>query len=419
MENCVKLVYFVPPLSHLKHTILYMKVIYLLATGVLSCLTLFSCSGSGSEPQTPVSQKLEVTIKVVDEQGTALPNAYVYLQRIVNNVIRREEDGFTNEIGRFVSPVSKPSTQAMVTVYCSGFEPAQLIYSHTTGKKTVVVTMHPKTDWSIISYNILYGLTEHNYANVNKERFVSWIQKYDPDLVFLQETNYFTASSLLTFAQRWGHSYVIMNKESGFPCSLTSKFPFTEVKRVGGASYTSSDLNDPQTPTHPYFHHGYLRAKWNGIYLYCIHLDPFHYEDRKWEIDSLLRDMSTLPSGARIVIAGDHNSENYWDETTIGSATFRSEFYKYRGYYPNYDVTNAELTYGLKDTYTEKNPYFKASTGHDSTYVTTTRNRWRIDYAFVTQNLTSRISFSDIIKDYYTDRISDHYPVHFRLKKEE
>lgn len=385
----------------------------------LLCGSLFSCSGSSSDPGTPVSQKLEVTIQVVNEQGAAVPNAYVYVQRVANNVIRREEDGYTTENGRCVTPVTKASTQAMVTVYCSGYEPSQVIYSHTSGKKTVVVTMHPKTNWSIISYNILYGLTEHNYNNMNKNRFVAWIQKYDPDLVFLQETNYFNEATLLTFAQQWGHTYAIMNKSSGFPCSLTSKFPFTEVKRVGGAFYTTSALNDPQTPTYPYFHHGYLRAKWNGIYLYCIHLDPFHYEDRKWEIDSLIRDMATLPSGAQIMIAGDHNSENYWDEVTIGSTVFRSEFYRYRSYYPNYDVTNAILTAGLKDTYTEKNPYFKASTGHDSTYLTTTRNRWRIDYAFVTPGLASRITFSDIIKDYYTDRISDHYPVHIRLRKQD
>lgn len=395
-----------------------MKPHYSIFISLLLVLLLPGCGGGSSDPSTPSTTPLDLNLTVVDEQGAPVSGAYVYVQRVYNNVYKRDEDGITNERGVFRLRVKRPSSLYVVNVYSHGYEPTRVSYSHTTGSKNVTAIMHPKTNWSIISYNVLYGLTWDNYNNQNKERFVTWIQKFDADLVFLQETNNFNETTLLAFAQRWGHSYAIMNKSGGFPCSLTSKYPFTEVKRVLGNAVTGSD-GPPQTPQYPYFHHGYLRAKWNGIYLYSIHLDPFHYADRKWEIDSLLRDIASLPVGSKVMIAGDFNNENVWDEQTVGANLFREEFYRYRTYYPNYEVTDAIKTAGLKDSYTENNAYFKASTGKDSTYLTSTRYRWRIDYAFVSPGLASRITFSDIIKDFYTDRISDHYPVHVRMRPQD
>lgn len=395
-----------------------MKTFYIFFVSFLLSVFCTACGGGSSDSTPADTGPLDLTLTVVDEQNNPVINAYVYIQRVSANIYKRDDNGYTDQQGRFRLRVRKPSSMYVVNIIKSGYEPTQVTYAHTSGSKSVAAVMHPKTNWSILSYNILYGLTWDNYNNKNKERFVSWIQKFDTDLVFLQETNNFNETTLLTFAQRWGHSYAIMNKSGGFPCSLTSKYPFTEVKRVLGNAVTGSD-GPPQTPEYPYFHHGYLRAKWNGIYLYSIHLDPFHYEDRKWEIDSLLRDIATLPAGSKIMIAGDFNNENVWDEQTIGANLFRDEFYRYRSYYPNYAVTDAILESGLKDAYTQKNNYFKASTGKDSTYLTTTRNRWRIDYIFVSPGLTNRISFSDIPKDEATDRISDHYPVHVRMRPQD
>ena len=115
----------------------------------------------------------------------------------------------------------------------------------------------------IITHNVWYGFTkktEPRYANWKR-----WMKAQAPDVASLQELNNYTEERLRADADSWGHPDSVLLKEDGSPTGITSRYPINDVKRIRQG-----------------FHHGLLRCRIQGIWIYVIHFHPSNFQ---WRID--------------------------------------------------------------------------------------------------------------------------------------
>ena len=82
----------------------------------------------------------------------------------------------------------------------------------------------------VLSYNVLEGMKLDKANDYNN--FVTWVSEQAPDIMAIEETNGFTKEKLTALSARWGHPYAEMCKESGYPVSITSKYPIEVVSRI-------------------------------------------------------------------------------------------------------------------------------------------------------------------------------------------
>ena len=96
--------------------------------------------------------------------------------------------------------------------------------------------------------------------DTNYDNFVAWVSEQAPDILAIEETNGFTKETLTALANRWGHSHAEICKETGYPVSLTSKYPIEVISRIRkGVS------------------HGGIHAQIKGINILVLHLYPQSY----------------------------------------------------------------------------------------------------------------------------------------------
>lgn len=108
----------------------------------------------------------------------------------------------------------------------------------------------------VLSYNVLEGMKLDKANNYNN--FVTWVNEQAPDIMAIEETNGFTTEKLTALSARWGHNYAEMCKESGYPVSITSKYPIEVVSRILDGVW-----------------HGGIHVKIKGINILVLHLYPF------------------------------------------------------------------------------------------------------------------------------------------------
>ena len=109
-----------------------------------------------------------------------------------------------------------------------------------------------------ISYNILEGMKLDKQQNF--DNFAAWVREKDPDFMALCECNNFTEESLTALANRYGHTYAILCKETGYPVGLTSKYPI--------------ELRSRMLEEVPLWH-GALHLRIKDINVVVLHLYPF------------------------------------------------------------------------------------------------------------------------------------------------
>ncbi len=73
----------------------------------------------------------------------------------------------------------------------------------------------------LISYNVWYGFTK---VPDRKLAWIEWMNRQKPDIVSLQELNGYTHEKLAEDARAYGHAYVALLKEEGFPTGITLGF---------------------------------------------------------------------------------------------------------------------------------------------------------------------------------------------------
>jgi len=255
----------------------------------------------------------------------------------------------------------------------------------------------------IISYNVWYGFTE---VPERKKTWIKWMNEQHPDVVSLQELNGYTDQKLAEDAKSYGHAYSALLKEEGFPTGITSRYPIEDIQRILEG-----------------FHHGLMRVRIQGIYIYVIHLHPSNWETRKAEINQILQDINELPPDSKVILAGDFNTFSPLD----------SVYYRHGRLEPFFN--NRDLLYGEKNMNSGKLDYSVIqdvmnfglidleATMRDSSFSFSGSfptliekegehgDQRRLDYVFVSKNLAGKITNAKIFATDTTLILSDHLPV--------
>ncbi len=258
----------------------------------------------------------------------------------------------------------------------------------------------------IVSYNVWYGFTKK--PEPRHTDWLNWMRAQSPDVVSLQELNGYTPEALAADAEVWGHAHSVLLKTDGFPTGVTSRFPITEVKRIRQG-----------------MHHGLIRCRIRGVWFYVIHFHPSDYARRIEEAAILKEDIRTLSNAnPQIVLAGDFNGFSPADREHYDSDLPLVEFFQMldqrdKGNNLNagrldYGGLEAILSQGFVDVIARARSGVAPFVGTFPTNLVSDENHGtdrRLDYIFVSPNLSDRISEAKIVRDSTTEGLSDHIPV--------
>lgn len=248
----------------------------------------------------------------------------------------------------------------------------------------------------IICYNILRGMERDTTAD--KSLFTNWLKLHDPDIVAIQEAAKCKQKDLEELAHKYGHPYAILLKENNYCAAITSKYPITDVYRV---------IDN--------MHHGFIKAKINGYNVIVLHLCPFTYTKRREEINIVLQTIAASKQKENWIVMGDFNSISPLDSMIYKNGKYLANVKKLAKKYSYHDnlidgekldfeVHKKILDFGLLDALRiyNKNLIIPRSS--------------RIDFIYLSRNLKNKVSYSEIIKDDFTKKYSDHLPLILKLK---
>lgn len=267
-------------------------------------------------------------------------------------------------------------------------------------------TNTPKT--KIISYNIWNGFEKE--AN-RKARFINWMNQQKPDIVALEELVGFTEKDLSELAASYGHPYVAIVKEEGYPVGLTSRKPIRVVKKqVEG------------------YWHGMLHAQTYGLDIIVTHLSPFEWKFRLKEAEMLTQYMQENQLKSCLIM-GDLNAYSPFDAEEVETHSElkknmiqwdkeHPEYGNMRGDQFDYSVLSKFLSLGYADPIKRFVPAssrmsFPAATlyGWEWNDDRLTILRERLDYILVSPDLAPKCINGFVHNGKDLEGISDHYPV--------
>lgn len=251
---------------------------------------------------------------------------------------------------------------------------------------------------SVTNWNT-YHLFNHQQ---HVEDASAWLDEQAPDIAAFQEMVTLNEDSWRELAAGWGHEHTALNKESGYPVALSSRFPIEVIeRRVEG------------------FHHGYLHARTGGFDVLVVHFWPTKTHEAE-EVALLAERL--VSEGRAVIVLGDFNaptrqdiphfeSLGYEGETIDGEKRFdfrMTDVFLRRGFVDlvhahapdqNYSFSSPALIPRWRDTLEE-------------VYAT----RRRIDFMFADAATAQRVQAAAIETDDSTvGSWSDHYPMGFRI----
>lgn len=262
----------------------------------------------------------------------------------------------------------------------------------------------------IISYNILDGF-DYLKDTDRMNRFSEWIKEKDPAVLALQELVGFKEADLKKLAESYGHPYVAVVKEGGYPVGITSKKPIKVINKfVDG------------------YWHGVLHVQTYDMDFIVIHLSPsdkyFRLEEAR-KISAYIRE--NCPETA--LVMGDFNSHSPFDADELETHTDRirqmalEEAKKYpeestRNFTPDYFTQATFIATPLTDVCRlfvkpDKRTTFptRILTDISKRDDLHTLSGERIDYIFVSPALVKKCVDGFIWNSEDTDYLSDHYPI--------
>jgi endonuclease/exonuclease/phosphatase family metal-dependent hydrolase len=261
----------------------------------------------------------------------------------------------------------------------------------------------PDSGLRVLTHNVWYGFTK---IPDRKTVWRDWVKEQKPDIVLLQELNEYSPDRLSLDAEAWEHSYSVLLKQDGFPTGITSRFPVEDVHRFFEG-----------------FHHGLLRVRIKGIYIYNVHLHPSNWQVRNREIALILADIRNLPSGVPVIVAGDFNTFSPQDSVFYSNKRLEPFFADRDNKYNEKNLKKGRLDYAvltklLQDGFTDlvywkqKNAYRFTGTfpsGIDKSGDHGSRRR--LDYVFANSYLVPHVQRASVIDNDTTRHLSDHLPV--------
>ena len=264
----------------------------------------------------------------------------------------------------------------------------------------------------IISYNVYNGMKLDE--SEGKQKYIEWAKAQDADIIAWQEMNFFTREKLEKFAASYGHKYAILLKESPedaafFPVAITSKYPIINVNKVVDNLW-----------------HGALYADIGNYHFVITHMNPFWTAKRIDEINLIIDSIkySRDPKG-KWIIAGDLNSFSPADKSDYDKSTLLEDIKEKQKKRPilenlvdgklSYTVQQNLLDAGFIDALKIKHKEFVA-TAPTKVFYDQASVPLRYDYIYVSPPLKNNVIDVEVIKDDFTDKYSDHYPVQMIIK---
>lgn len=258
--------------------------------------------------------------------------------------------------------------------------------------------------FKVLSYNVYEGFRKDSiYINA----FQKWIKEKNPDVVAFQELNGFSKDQLVEMAKNAGYPYTVLQKRAGFPIALMSKYPVSNILKITEG-----------------MQHGMLYAKIAGYHFFITHLNPKDYQKRIIEADTLLKYINRIPKDEKILLMGDFNNMSPLDKADYANPAKMKLVLNSEKNNPETHITNNGLIDytaiqklldgGLIDSWRLFNKTYDKSA---PTKLRHHQNYTRIDYIFINNALKADAIDATIVKDEFTDVLSDHYPMLLILKK--
>lgn len=283
----------------------------------------------------------------------------------------------------------------------------------------------PTKQLKVMTYNIYNGF-DYGKETAREQAAADWIALEQPDVVALQELCGFTEEKLKKFGGKWGHDYVVLLKEEGFPVGLTSNKPITVKKKMIDELW-----------------HGMLHVATHGIDFINVHLCPSDYPTRMKEMDIITAYMKETLSGGKdeYIILGDFNAHSPFDafldkqhpalsakylQLEEGNKVKNRQNLIHDTF--DYGVISGFLAFPLIDVCERQAEGENRFSFPSPIHFSPSRERKeiapireRLDYIFASPNLADKCSLATIVNSEVTDSLSDHYPViaEFALTKME
>ena len=263
--------------------------------------------------------------------------------------------------------------------------------------------------FKIVSYNIWNGLSEGPDCRSN---FLRWINEQKPDVVALEELVGFTEKKLAELAAEYGHPYVAIVKEKGYPVGITSKQPIEIVsKNVEG------------------YWHGMLHVKTYNLDLIVTHLSPFEWEYRLKEAQQITQYIAQHQL-ENYMLMGDLNAYSPHDADILESHTTlmknmnnwdktnKNNYHNMRGERFDYSVLCEFFSIGMRDAIqmfvpAEKRMSYPAAFLNKLKWgdPTLKMRGERLDFILVSDTLIPYCENAFVHNGEENEGISDHYPV--------
>ncbi|SHO62199.1 endonuclease/exonuclease/phosphatase family protein [Algoriphagus zhangzhouensis] len=268
----------------------------------------------------------------------------------------------------------------------------------------------------VMTYNIWNGF-DWGKDTLRQKNLINWVKEQNPDVLALEELCGYDEEKLRKDAAQWGHPYVQILKERGYPTALTSKEPIQLIEK---------NVDN--------FWHGLLHVKTFGLDFFVVHLSPSDSDIRLREARQIKSRIKELQSDSFIVL-GDFNSHSpldaYWlekkgdlraknqkkegdkyDNLRLGQFDYApiSEFFSI----PAVDVSLNKID--LEKSFTFPSPVLIGL--YDQTAETIIQYRVRIDYILTSPELAQKCVKVEIFNHGIPDTLSDHFPVMAEFKVE-
>lgn len=261
----------------------------------------------------------------------------------------------------------------------------------------------------VMTYNIWNGF-DWGKDTQRQQNLIQWVKEQAPDVLALQELCGYDEEKLRKDAAQWGHPYVQILKEKGYPTALTSKEPIELIEK---------NVDN--------FWHGLLHVKTYGIDFFVVHLSPSDSDFRLREARQIKSRIQELQSDSFIVL-GDFNSHSpldaYWLESKVElkAGKEKKEGDKYDNlrmgefdYAPISEflsIPAVDLALNKVDfemSYSFPAPVLIGLYGQ--TAETIIQNRVRIDYILASPKLGKSCTSLKILNQGTPETLSDHFPV--------
>lgn len=249
---------------------------------------------------------------------------------------------------------------------------------------------HSQRSFCLISYNVLNGFEQDERK---MDEFTKWVSERNVDMIGFQELTRFTQESLEKFAREYGHPYAVLLKDEGVPVGITSKHPITNIRKVVDNMFQ-----------------GFIYARVKDYHVFVVHLTPAPkgYSKRMDEVKLLLAEAALIPENEKIILMGDFNA--FAPEDYSLYATHEKSVENF-----DYEVIRSIQIAGYRDAFRIKQNDIVHSYPTLSFEDQKPNRHSRLDYIWLNKPLQKKCLNSSIIKDSFTDHLSDHYPVFVEL----